>query len=82
MSDTPRTDAYGTAYGMVVPREFARTLERDLAARDAEVARLRTALEGLLTRFVSVASLEYGRQGDVAEVVAARAAIALHEGTG
>jgi hypothetical protein len=47
MSDTPRTDAetYGSFEKPVVSAYLARTLERELAARDAEVAQLRSWLD-------------------------------------
>jgi hypothetical protein len=48
MSDTPRTDKYVLA-GVQRSRhdmiEYAKKLERDLAARDAEIERLRGALQ-------------------------------------
>ena len=48
MSDAPRTDAeeWDAAWGnMVVDADFARTLERDLAEKDAKIAELEKALE-------------------------------------
>lgn len=49
-TDTPRTDAYNNNLG-VVPADFARQLERELAASHAEVASLKRILE----------NVEYGR---------------------
>ncbi len=47
MSDTPRTDSYTAQFGWVVPADFARILERELAAVTAEWDAARASVDKL-----------------------------------
>lgn len=60
-SDTLRTDAAISQYRSRGPLiQLARTLERELADRDATIARLREALESLAGQLQVAASLGSG----------------------
>jgi hypothetical protein len=86
-TDTPRTDAYNNSLG-VVPSDFARQIERELAASKAEVERLRKQLDELHNEVAKLCkALEliaapkrpdgtYNRCREVCEVLA-REALAL-----
>lgn len=69
MSDTPRTEAQvvkcGICYDSGFTRaDFTRTLERELAARDAEVARLRAAAQLALEVMMNASTWETMRHAE------------------
>jgi hypothetical protein len=72
-TDTPRTETYVlNPHPQAVPAEFARELERELNASQAEVARLRTenvCLQELIQEFYEWSRRDYPTEAEVREIM-------------